>query len=82
MSKHYFHETSDKFDEYCRVIYCEWCGLVIWDFSKVIETNMRDLQTQAGDVCKANLASERTLNPVGRKLAQETNEKPGGKSNE
>lgn len=59
MGKHFFHETTSKFGEFYRVIYCEWCGLVVWDFNKT-ETSLKELQLKAGDACKANLADERT----------------------
>lgn len=56
MSKHFFMETKALGDkpEYHRVIYCQWCGLVVWDFNKDLLTNC-EFQRKSGETCKANL---------------------------
>lgn len=69
MGKHYFHESSDKFGEYMRVIYCEWCGLVAWDFNKNenTEPTQMDLQAQVGNECNANPTPPKPIKSKGSK---------------
>ena len=60
MGKHNFMESSPRFDAYHRVIFCQWCGVVVWDFNKNEKTDVKqsDLQKNAQTVCKANIAKE------------------------
>lgn len=59
MGKHYFHETTyDENTVYERVLFCEWCGLVVWLFSKQLEPNSK-LQEKAGSECKANPTTQK-----------------------
>lgn len=50
MSKHYFHESKGvgSNPQFYRIIYCEWCGLVVWDFNSVAK---RELQAKVGKPC-------------------------------
>ncbi len=53
MGKHYFHETTHlvKDSHYHRLIYCEWCGIVVWDFNR-LENSLKELQDKAGGDCQ------------------------------
>lgn len=53
MSKHNFIESSDQFGEYARLIYCTWCGRVVWHFNKneKSDTKPSDLQGHVGEPC-------------------------------
>lgn len=53
MSKHNFVQSSEKFGEYTSIIYCTWCGLVVWDFNKNEKTDLKqsDLQKNVGKAC-------------------------------
>jgi hypothetical protein len=56
MGKHYFHETESGYDKYARLIYCEWCGIVVFNFNSNDRTSptIQEYQAKAGDGCKAN----------------------------
>lgn len=49
MSKHNFIESSDRY-EYHRIIFCTWCGLVVWHFNHR-DISIKDLQTKVGESC-------------------------------
>lgn len=53
MNKHNFVESSGAFGVYHRIIYCNWCGVVIWNFNRT-EDSVKILQLNAQTVCKAN----------------------------
>lgn len=55
MSKHFFHESRALGDnpQFYRIIFCEWCGLVAWDFNRT-EKSVKELQSQVGNECPAN----------------------------
>lgn len=48
--RHNFIETTDKFGEFHRLIYCTWCGLVVWDFNGR-ESSVENLQLKVGSPC-------------------------------
>lgn len=59
MGKHNFQETSHqtKESDYHRIIYCVWCGIVVWDFNKSV-ASLKELQAKAGSECPANQSSD------------------------
>ncbi len=50
MSKHNFIESTDKFGEFYRLIYCTWCGMVVWNFNASDESVV-ELQKRVGETC-------------------------------
>lgn len=54
MSKHLFIETTTKVkdSQYHRLIYCQWCGLVVWNFNKY--EGSLELQKKVGKPCVGN----------------------------
>lgn len=59
MSKHYFKESKALGDspEFYRIVYCEWCGIVVWDFNNTKQA-LQELQKNAQTSCKANEAED------------------------
>lgn len=59
MSKHHFIETRPTSSTYDRLIYCDWCGIVVWNNNANANTtpSIKDIQAQAGHGCKANDSS-------------------------
>ena len=57
MSKHKFVLTpkSESFNEFQRLIYCEWCGLVVWNFNANEHTkpSRAEYQAKTGKPCLA-----------------------------
>lgn len=55
MGNHFFKESNalGKSPEFYRIIFCEWCGLVAWDFNKS-EKSVKELQAQVGNSCNGN----------------------------
>lgn len=51
--KHNFVESSRHFGEFHRVIYCTWCGLVVWNWNANDRTkpSLTDLQANTGKPC-------------------------------
>lgn len=49
MSKHNFIESSERY-EYHRIIFCEWCGLVVWHFN-YRDMSKTELQAKVGQPC-------------------------------
>lgn len=43
MKEHKFKESSDAFGKYHRVIYCEKCGVVAWDFNDLTTKELNKL---------------------------------------
>lgn len=60
--RHHFIESSDKFGEFHRVIYCIACGLVIWNWNANHSTKpaRAEYQEKVGTPCidEAPLASQ------------------------
>jgi ABC-type uncharacterized transport system ATPase component len=56
VSKHNFRESTDKFGEFHRVIYCTHCGRVVWDFNKNEKSDLKqsELQSYVGESCVAS----------------------------
>lgn len=50
MSKHNFIESKSYGTKYDVVIYCTWCGLVVWDFNRTADS-INKLQQKVGKPC-------------------------------
>lgn len=58
LGRHNFIESDHHGSNYDVIIYCTWCGVVVWDFNRS-QTSLKELQENAEKSCKA-LADIRT----------------------
>lgn len=58
MSKHLFVESSEHGSEYAVVIYCQWCGKVVWDFNRT-DKSVSELQESTPTGCVYDQESTR-----------------------
>lgn len=50
MSKHNFIESREHGGKYDVIIYCTWCGKVVWDFNRN-EVSVAKLQSTVKEPC-------------------------------